>query len=121
MSRAPVGGTAYVKVDGVQLQLRGNLTTNIGDKERETVVGQDGVHGFTEKPMAPFIECEITDHRDLDIPALGEITDATVTAEMATGKVYVLRNAWSLKAPDLNAAEGSMTIRFEGLRGEEVR
>ena len=51
--------------------------------------------------------------------ALEAVTNATVTAELANGKVYVLRNAWFAGAVELNAAEGTFTARFEGVEGIE--
>ena len=46
--------------------------------------------------------------------------DTTVTAETVNGKTYLLRNAWTAAARELNAVEGSLTIRWEGMSGEEI-
>lgn len=120
-SKNRVAGVAFLKADGQQFALRGNMTVSMGSVERETVTGQDGVHGYTEKPMAPFIEADITDSGGVSIEAIERITRATVTAELANGKVYVLREAWVMKAPELNTTDGTMSVRFEGFRCEEIR
>ena len=47
--------------------------------------------------------------------------DVTVTVELANGKVYVLRNAWTSTAREFKAADGQATVRFEGMAAEEMR
>ena len=115
-----IAGVAYVFVDGRQYPLRGDLTISIDTIEREGVAGQDGVHGFTETPRVPWIEGSISDLGGLSLVTLQEMCDVTVTAELANGKVYVLRNAWTSTAREFDAAEGQATVRFEGMSAEEM-
>ena len=115
-----VAGIASFRVNGSQYQLRGSFNIGIYDIERTGVAGQDTVHGFTEKLRVPFIEGEISDNGGLSLEELKKLTDVTVEANLANGKSYVLRNAWLASSPDLDASEGKMTLRFEGLKGEEV-
>lgn len=117
---AAIAGIAYLKANGKQYNLRGNLNISIGQFQRETVTGQDGVHGYTEMPKAAFIEAELSDSGELSLEEIGAITDATITAELINGKVYLLQQAWCMMPPDLNAADGSMTVRFEAKRGQEI-
>lgn len=115
-----IAGVAYIKVDGYQYALKGNLTISIDAFERAGVAGMDGVHGYTEKPRVPFIEADFSDIGGLSLSALSGVCNSTVTVELANGKVYLLRNAWTSTARELNGEEGSVTTRFEGLRGEEL-
>jgi hypothetical protein len=115
-----VAGVSYVRVDGNQYALRGNLTVSIGDAEREGIPGQDAVHGFIERKRMPFIEGDFSDIGGLSIEALNRMTNVTVQAELANGKRYVLRNAWTSTALELNTADGQTTVRWEGMRGEEL-
>lgn len=117
MSR--IAGTCYIKVDGAQYTLAGSLTVSIDSVTREGLAGLSGVAGYKESPRVPYIEGEFYATEDVSIPALQAITDATVTAELANGKTYVLRNAWRAGALELNAAEGTFTLRFEGMAGIE--
>ena len=121
MANNPVSGVCYLKVDGTQYALRGSLTISTDMVEREGVAGMDGVHGYIERPRVPFISADVTDSAGLSLEALQAITDATVTAELKNGKVYLLRNAWTAEARELNAADGQISVRFEGMKGEEVR
>lgn len=112
---ARIAGTAYVKVDGAQYTLAGSLTVSPNSVNREGLAGLSGVAGYSETPRVPFIEGDFYTSAALSMPALQAVTNATVTAELANGKTYVLRNAWLAGEPDINAAEGTTTLRFEGI------
>jgi uncharacterized protein YlzI (FlbEa/FlbD family) len=107
-------GIAYVKADGNQLPLKGNYTVSPSRVERTGIAGQDYVHGFEESPRVPFIEGDISLLAEVSIEDLEAMTDVTVTAELANGKVYVLRNAWTKSAFELNTKEGTARVRWEG-------
>ena len=115
-----IAGVAFVKVDGEQFALRGDLTISIDMFERAGFAGADGVHGYTETPRVPFIEGSFTDKGGLSLARLATFCNVTVTAETLNGKTYLLRNAWTSTARELNAIEGSVTIRWEGMSGEEI-
>jgi len=115
-----ISGVAYLFVDGTQYPLRGNLTISIDTIERTGVAGQDGIHGFTETPRVPFIEGDFSDIGGLSLLSLQAMCDVTVTAELANGKTYILRNAWTSTAREFNAADGQATVRFEGMAAEEL-
>lgn len=120
MANNRIAGVAYIFVDGRQYPLRGNLTISIDTVERVGVAGMDGVHGFTETPRVPFIEGDFSDIGQLSLITLQNMVNITVTAELANGKVYVLRNAWTSTAREFKAAEGQATVRFEGMAAEEI-
>ncbi|XFB06347.1 phage tail tube protein [Azotobacter salinestris] len=118
---ARLGGTISIKVDGEIYNAVGNFTYNLGQPLRAGLVGPDGVHGYSEMPQIPFIEGEIRDRREISLETLQNLTDATVTLELANGKVVVLRNAWYASEGTFNTEEGNGAFRFEGLSGEEIR
>jgi len=115
-----VGGILFLKVDGELFQAKGEFTYNINPVKRESVVGADGVHGFKEEPKAMFIEGAVTDSDELDLAKLQAVRDATVTVELANGKVIVLREAFYAADGDVTSSEGEIQVRFEGIRGEEI-
>lgn len=117
------GGIIQLQVNGEILQAKGAFTYGLGKPTKEAIVGHDRVHGYKELPTAPFIEGEITDAGDLSLDTLGSFRDETVTLQLANGKVIALRNAWCTNPNGLgaNTEEGNISIRFEGLHGEEVR
>lgn len=115
-----IAGIAYVKYNGRQLPLRGGFTVSPSATERTGIAGQDYVHGYSESPRVPFIEGDISLTPEVSIEELDAIEDATVTAELANGKVYVLRQAWTKSAHELNAGEGQARVRFEGTDCQEI-
>lgn len=121
MANRRVGGILFLKVNGELFQAKGEFTYNINPVKRESVVGQDTVHGFKEEPKVQFIEGAITDSDELDLEKFQLIRDATVTLELANGKIIVLREAFYAADGDVTSSEGEIQVRFEGIRGEEVR
>lgn len=116
-----VGGIIFIKVDGGQLRAKGEFEYNIGQGKREAVVGSDGVHGYKEDPQVPFIQGAITDEASLDLKAVLNTKDATVTVDLANGKTIVLKDAWYAEEGTVKTGEGEIPVRFEGLDAEEIR
>ena len=115
-----VAGVCFFKVDGVQLSVAGSFTVSPEISERESMAGLSGVVGFKESPSAAFIEGEVYTENEVDIQTIAKIDDGTVTAELANGQGWALRNAWKVGRSDMSASEGTMTVRFEGSACERV-
>lgn len=115
------GGIIFLKINGEIYNAKGNFTYNIGKPKRDAIVGSDQVHGFKETPQTPFIEGEITDAPTMDLEALVTVENATVTLELANGKVISLREAWYASEGTGNTDEGNIGVRFEGISGEEIK
>lgn len=47
--------------------------------------------------------------------------NATVTLELANGKMIVLRNAWFASEGTVQTEEGTIALRFEGISAEEIQ
>lgn len=45
-----LAGTAYVTVDGVSIMVAGQFQYRPSGVERASLVGMDGVHGYSENP-----------------------------------------------------------------------
>lgn len=115
------GGTIFLKINGEIYSAKGNFTYNLGAPKRDAIIGADAVHGYKEVPQIPFIEGEITDNPTLDLEALATLENATVTLELANGKVITLRDAWHAGEGTGNTEEGNIAVRFEGMSADEVR
>jgi hypothetical protein len=115
-----IAGKISFSVNGVRQNAKGSFSYNLGRDVRESVMGSDGFHGFMEKPQPAFIEGEISDRAGLDLAALVDTTDATVTLELGNGKVIALRDAFFAGEGTGNSEEGNIAVRFEGASAEEV-
>lgn len=121
MASNAIGGTAYLKVDGKQYRLRGNLKCTGFTPTRTGKAGADGVHGFLQTPAVPMIEYQFSDLGKLSILDLGNITSSTITATLINGKTYVLNNGWHEgDAPALDPIDGSVSGKFAGMSGQEI-
>ncbi len=109
-----IAGVAYWKVNGRQLALRGNFTISPSAFERAGIAGQDYVHGFSEVPRVPFISGDVSLVEGTSVEDIDAMVDETVTAELANGDVWVLRNAWRAQFSEINTREGQFSVRFEG-------
>lgn len=116
-----VGGIIFIKVDGVQYKAKGSWTYNFGKPKREGIAGSDKVHGYKEMPQVPFVEGVITDDSEISAEQLLLVKDATVTLELANGKVGVWRQSWFAGDGNITTEEGEIATRFEAIEAEEVR
>lgn len=112
-------GTISFTANGVRYDAVGNFTYGLGTEEREVLKGPDRVHGYKAMPGTPFIEGEIRDAADLDLKAFFNLTDATVTLQLANGKSVVLREAWYAGEGTGQTEEANVVARFEGLSAAE--
>ena len=120
MAQNRIAGVAYVKYDGRPLPLEGGWTVNFAKLKREGKAGQSGVNGYKEMPEVPSIEGEVATTAEVSVEDLVAITNATVQLEAANGKVYVLRNAWTADAYEIDTEEGKIKVKFEGLDIDEI-
>ena len=118
---ARVGGTIYVKIDGVQRSAKGSFTYNFGIPKREPVIGSDLIlAGYMESGQVAYIEGIITDQSDLDVNALQRLEDAVVTINLANGKNVALRDAYYAHDGGITTEAGEIPVRFEGPSAEEI-
>lgn len=115
------GGIIQLQINGEVYDAKGAFSFNLGRPIREAIIGADGVHGYKETPQVAFIEGEITDRGNLDLERLVGTTMATITLELANGKVIALRDAWYANEGTGNTEEGNIPVRFEAAGAEEIR
>ena len=112
-----LAGIAYITVDGTQYQLVGELAYSPGVYKRESLSGQDAVHGYSEMPTPPYISGTLRDGGNLTVADFNAMTNVTVQLELANGKNVVGRNMWTVEVQEVKTQEGTFEVRFEGLTG----
>lgn len=119
MAAKPIAGTAYVKVDGAQLELKSDsgIKAPPFDKKRETVMGQSGVAGFKETALMPFVKGTFIVGTDFPRDKLNESTEMTVTVEYINGDVYTLSGAYLVGDSERDSDTGEIELEFNGLKG----
>jgi hypothetical protein len=115
-----LAGTAFLSVDGTTYMLSGDLAYTPSTIKRETLVGQDRVHGYSEMPSQGSISATLRDAGGLVVGDFNAMTNVTVTLELANGKTVVGRNMWTVEAQEVKTAEGTFEVKWEGVSVEEV-
>jgi hypothetical protein len=114
-----IGGIAYLKINGAQYSLRGKAEIMPLSIEKTSVVGQDGPHGYTQKPKMPGFKMTITDLGGVSVVALQSLTGGVITLELDNGKTWILRD-WLEGEISVNTEEGSFDTEFRGLNMKEL-
>ncbi|CAI1756908.1 phage tail tube protein [Serratia proteamaculans] len=109
-----LAGTAYVTTDGVTVMVAGQFKYSPGKVERSTLTGMDGVHGYKEKPRAPFISYQARDSGGTSIAQINDSTNVSVVVELANGKTIIGENMWSVNTQDVDSEEAVFDVRWEG-------
>ena len=115
-----LAGIAYLSVDGQSYMLAGELSYQVSTVSRETLVGQDAVHGYAEKPVAGFISGTLRDSGSLTVADFNAMNDVTVVVELANGKTILGRNMWTVEAQEVKTVEGTFEVKWEGFAVEEA-
>ena len=109
-----LAGVAYVTIDGRAHSIVGQGTYRPSTSKRETLKGQDGVHGYSEMPEAGMIKWQGRDSGSISIKDLNEVSNATVVLELANGKTVVGRNMWRVGEPvEVNTEDATFEVAFE--------
>lgn len=97
--------------------------------KREAVMGDSGVHGFTETPIVAQVAVTITDVDKYadgskaklgDFWAIGEGNDSVkFMAEGGSGKTLILLNPFYVGDSSLTAGQGEVSLTFQGTGWQE--
>lgn len=112
-----LAGEAEVTVDGQTYMIAGDFKYSPASVARETLTGQDRVHGYSEKPRAPFISCSVRDSGSLTVSDFNAMTTVTISAMLSNGKQVVGHGMWSVESQDVDTQDAKFEVRFEGVDG----
>ncbi|WP_157218671.1 phage tail tube protein [Flavisphingomonas formosensis] len=110
-----LAGTAYIAVDGQSYAIVGEGTYRPDQETRESLPGQDGIHGYKAMPAPGRISWRGRDQGGVSLKSLGDAGNVTITLELANGKTVVGRNMWRVGDPlEVNTEEATYEAAFEG-------
>jgi hypothetical protein len=115
-----LAGIASISVDGRQYMLAGDLAYQVSSVKRETLVGQDGVQGYSEMPVAGFISGTFRDAGDLTVADFNAMTNVSVVAQLANGKIVTGGGMWTVEAQEVKTMEGTFDVKWESDQVEEA-
>lgn len=114
MSGNLLAGTAYVSVDGMTIMVVGQFKYSTGRVKRETLIGMDGVHGYKETFVAPYISCQVRDGGSTVLADFNHQVNVTLVVELANGKTLIGSGMWSTDVQEVDSEEAVFTVKWEG-------
>lgn len=112
MAVGPVGGIAFIKINGLQYELRGELEVQPNTTENEWIANQDGGQVFTQKAVTPYMQAKFSKTGGLSIQALNSVAGATIQAQLNDGSQYVLQQAAAWGEFKLDTVKGEISGKF---------
>lgn len=84
--------------------------------ERKPVLGDTGLHGFTEEPIPAECEVTITDRDDISLSDIAAVNgNGTIIFRAAGGgKSFKMEGATCANNMELTAGEGETSVKFIG-------
>lgn len=113
-------GKALIKANGGVLATLPGAKLDPGGKVRTTVVGANGVLGFTESYRQSKLECEIGFGVGTSLKEIIDWDDITSSFECDTGQTYVISHGWCTEPPVITDNEGKAPVVIEGPPAEEM-
>lgn len=120
---AKITGRVEISVNGdLLLNKAGAIARGIGLSgvpafKRTEIMGDTGLHGFTEEPILAECEVKITDRDDINLDDLAQVKEnGTIVYKAAggSGKAYTMDSATNMLDMELTAGEGEVTVIFKG-------
>ncbi|QHC36460.1 phage tail tube protein [Komagataeibacter xylinus] len=87
---------------------------------RETLKGQNGIHGYSEMPQQARIVLSIRDAGGMTVGDFSEMVDEEVQLVLANGKTVGGSGMWCTEAIEVNTVEATMEVTFEGVSVTET-
>lgn len=121
MANNRIGGKLFIRVGDVAITLAGNWTCQPGFDLRTGQKGPNGPTGYTEEGQIPSIEGDGTFRPETDPKQLLDVTNATITAELANGQVFILSEGWQAGTGEIDLVAGTIKLKYEGMAGQFVK
>lgn len=108
-----LAGIAEIFIDGVAYDLVGDLIYSPSSIKRETLIGQSGVQGYKEMPVAGFISANLRDNGGIAVSDFNAMTSSTVQIALANGKQVLGTGCWAVETQESKTEEGVFEVKFE--------
>jgi hypothetical protein len=108
-----IAGTANVVVDGLTIMVAGKFKYRPSKVKRETLTGMDRVHGYKETPISGMISMDVRDSGGTSVTDFNDMTNVTVTATLANGKIIIGSGMWTTDAQEVESEDAVFSVTFE--------
>ena len=109
-----LAGIASFTIEGTGYQLVGDLKYSVSTRTRESLMGMDGYHGYSEKYVPGYMEMTVRDNATISTATFDDMTNVTVVAQTSNGKSVSGSQMVCMNATEVDVSEGKFQLRFEG-------
>ena len=110
-----LAGTASVTIDGTQYPVVSDAKWSVSTKTFKKLMGMDGYHGEALDEYIPgYIEVTLRDQGSVNTAIFMAMRNSLVVLSLASGKVVTGYGMGCMKAVEVEAKEGTFSVRFEG-------
>jgi hypothetical protein len=115
-----LAGIASLTIDGEVFDVI-TATYSPANLQYETLIGLNGIQGLKATPRAGFISAQVRDAGNLSVATICAKTSASLVLVTAAGKTVSGTGMWFAGDPsEVEVAEGTFNLRFEGTNVNEV-
>lgn len=107
-------GLASLSIDGVAYDVVSDASYFAAKVKRDTLIGQSGVQGYSEMPVAGYISATIRDNGSLSAASINDLTNSTVVLALANGKLVYGDGMWCTDLEAVKSQDATFSIKFEG-------
>jgi hypothetical protein len=108
-----VGGTNFFNMDALSYLLV-EFSWRPSTPTRESAKGQDGIHGYIEKPDVGRMRGKLRDWAGNSVTLIGQTSNSQCVASLANGKTIIGIGMWITELGDVSGEDGSVDVTFEG-------
>lgn len=108
-----LAGIASIAIDGVSYDVKGELNWSPSSIKRETLIGQSGIPGYSEMPIAGFVSATLFDNGGITVADFNQMVSVTIQIIQANGKQIVGTGMWSTEANEVQSEPGTFAVKFE--------
>ena len=117
---ARITGRVEVLLDGLPLLNKaGAVASGVGISgepsfELKEILGDTGLHGFTEEPVVAMLEVTLTDRDDIMLDTIAKVREngTVIFRSAGKGKVYTMNNATCTRNFSITGGEGETPVKF---------
>ena len=112
-------GILTMSIDSTNYDVVSDANYRLSTVNRESLTGLSGVQGYKEMPVTGMIKARIRDSGAISAQAFKDMTSVPVVMNLANGKSVSGNGMWNTQAVEVDPAEGTFDVQFEGVSVEE--
>lgn len=106
-------GIVALQIDGLFVDVASDLTYQVNTYQREGLVGQSGPQGFKTMAVWGELTFVVRDTGSVNPTVFAVMTNVTVTAQLANGRVVTAVDAFVVDVQKINTVESTFEVKLQ--------